>query len=110
MSTLFSHDQYSSRFSRYGITVFIIFLAIGLTFASLLFVYSLNGFQTAGFPMPMVRDQTGGSPISSWGVLGVEDVTWLLYVSIPLNVIIYSAFLWSLRKVIFRRRGIEREL
>jgi hypothetical protein len=74
---------------------------------SLLFVYSQNGLQSAGFPVPMVREMGGGSPLSGWGVLGPEDIPIFPWLSIPLNVMLYSALLWPIQKVIFRERRAE---
>jgi hypothetical protein len=89
---------------NHSIPIFIILLAIGLTFVSLFFVYTQNGLQSAGFPVPVIRDHIGSSPISGWGRLGPEDISLLPCFSIPLNVMFYSAILWPLQKVISRRR------
>lgn len=94
---------------KHYVPIFIILLAVGLTFGSLFFVYTQNGLLSAGFPVPVIRDHMGSSPISGWGRLGPEDIAllpWLPCLAIPLNVMFYSALLWFVQKMIFRgRRG-----
>jgi hypothetical protein len=110
MSAHLSHTETAVSFNKnLHIPIFIILLATGFTLMSLFFVYSQNGHQSAGFPVPVVRDMGGGSPLSGSGVLGPEDFSFLPCLSIPLNVMLYSALLWPMQKVIFRGRWAESE-
>ncbi len=114
------------RFGRIGCILGILnaLLAIGLTFASLLYVRPKDcnrlcgapegtpcpigacrfGEQRAGWPVAFVVDNPGGgSPTNGWGILGPEDPP--LLVPLILDVLFYSLLLWAAWCIVQATRG-----
>jgi hypothetical protein len=58
-----------------------------------------NGIQT-GFPFPFIFDDTGGSPISGWGNIGIEDFQNFDLWKFGFNFLFYSVVLLVIFKAI----------
>ncbi len=56
----------------------------------------VGGKQTAGFPLPILRDWAGSSPISGWGKIGLEDYFYPNVRVFLFNILFYSALLATL--------------
>jgi hypothetical protein len=98
-------------------TALLIFLmAICLALASLRYVQPANceqlcdkepcevgackfGEQTAGFPLPVVRDHEIGSPPNGWGKVGVEDYFSPDIRAFSFNILFYSVLLLLARSI-----------
>ena len=80
-----------------------IVLGIGLTVSSTQYqrkYYPVcQGGLSAGFPIVFICDDTGGSPISSWGKIDFGDVANVNPLAFILDLLLYSALLsvaWSI--------------
>lgn len=105
----------NSSKSRPG-CLLIFLIAVGLTLASVLFIrvdecpppYNPGCQARAGFPLAVIWDQTGGSPLSGIGRLDSSDFP--SPITFVLDVLFYGAFIqhiWSSTQVI---RGKEKPL
>lgn len=60
---------------------------------------------TAGFPFPIVHDQTFSSPTSSWGRIDLDDYSSLNFRAFLLDVLFYGVIIIMLMvigKIVFR--------
>ncbi len=85
----------------------IMFIAVGLTIASISYQRAADpfcrGLLSAGFPLAVVCDASGESPLSSVGVIDWADSDSISYLGTLVDIVLYAAPLWLVWRLAFRR-------